>query len=120
MYVGWNRQNVYRADTGDDSLGAMHRVLLVLVVSACSVDAPLPPPDHGLIGSWRLIPAKPETPIEQREVLVFGADGRYTKQNLRKALHVGVSAWLGMLAGLLAKVVLGCMMVGVFVVALLV
>lgn len=85
MYVGWNRQNVYRADTGDDSLGAMHRVLLVLVVSACSVDAPLPPPDHGLIGSWRLIPAKPETPIEQREVLVFGADGRYTKQNLRKA-----------------------------------
>ena len=45
---------------------------------------------------------------------------RDLKQNLRKALHVGVSAWLGMLAGLLAKVVLGCMMVGVFVVALLV
>ncbi len=41
-------------------------------------------------------------------------------QDLRKSLHVGVSAWLGMLAGLLAKVVLGCMMVGVFVVALLV
>lgn len=42
------------------------------------------------------------------------------QQDLRKSLHVGVSAWLGMLAGLLAKVVLGCMMVGVFVVALLV
>ncbi len=44
--------------------------------------------------------------------------GRTMKQDLSKALHVGVAAWLGMLAGLLAKVVLGCMMVGVFVVAL--
>ncbi len=39
-------------------------------------------------------------------------------QDLKKSLHVGVSAWLGMLAGLLAKVVLGFMMVGVFLVAL--
>ena len=40
------------------------------------------------------------------------------QQDLKQALHVGVFAWLGMLAGLLAKVVLGCTMVGVFVVAL--
>lgn len=40
------------------------------------------------------------------------------QQDVKQALHVGVFAWLGMLAGLLAKVVLGCMMVGVFVVAL--
>lgn len=44
--------------------------------------------------------------------------GRTLQQDAQKALHVGVAAWLGMLAGLLAKVVLGCMMVGVFVVAL--
>ena len=44
--------------------------------------------------------------------------GQALQQDVRQALHVGVFAWLGMLAGLLAKVVLGCMMVGVFVVAL--
>ena len=44
--------------------------------------------------------------------------GQAMQQDLRKALHVGVSAWLGMLVGLLAKVVLACIMVGVFVVAL--
>ena len=42
------------------------------------------------------------------------------RQDVKKALHVGVFDWLGMMAGLLAKVVLGCTMVGVFVVALLV
>ncbi len=47
-----------------------------------------------------------------------GAAGTALQQDLQKALHVGVFAWLGMLAGLLAKVVLGCTMVGVFVVAL--
>lgn len=69
----------------DVSLVGMHRVLLVLTLSACAVEAPLPPADHELIGSWRLIPTKAETPLEQREVLVFGADGRYTKQSLRSA-----------------------------------
>lgn len=44
--------------------------------------------------------------------------GAALHQDLRKSLHVGVAAWLGMLAGMLAKVVLGFMMVGVFVVAL--
>jgi uncharacterized protein YqgC (DUF456 family) len=48
-----------------------------------------------------------------------GSQGQALQQDLRTALHVGVAAWLGMLAGLLAKVVLGCMMVGVFVAALL-
>jgi uncharacterized protein YqgC (DUF456 family) len=45
--------------------------------------------------------------------------GRTMQQDAQKALHVGVAAWLGMLAGLLAKVVLGCMMAGLFVVALM-
>jgi len=40
--------------------------------------------------------------------------------DMRTALRVGVATWFGMLVGLLAKVVLGCMMVGVFVVALVV
>ena len=36
----------------------------------------------------------------------------------QRAVKVGVATWLGLLAGLLAKVVLACMMVGVFVIAL--
>ncbi len=44
--------------------------------------------------------------------------GQTLQRDVKRALHVGVFAWLGMLAGLLAKVVLGFMMVGVFVVAL--
>lgn len=70
---------------GSVSLGGMHRVLLVLVMSACTVEPALPPHDHELIGSWRLIPTKADTPVDQLEVLVFGADGRYTKQNRRSA-----------------------------------
>lgn len=35
-----------------------------------------------------------------------------------QAVRVGVSTWLGIMAGLLAKVVLACVMVGLFVVAL--
>ena len=46
------------------------------------------------------------------------APGQGLQQDFRQALHVGLFAWLGLLAGLLAKVVLGCTMVGVFVVAL--
>jgi uncharacterized protein len=41
------------------------------------------------------------------------------QQQLQRALHVGVAAWLGLMAGLLAKVVLGFVMVGVFAAALL-
>lgn len=36
----------------------------------------------------------------------------------RQAVKVGVSTWLGIMAGMLAKVVLACMMVGIFVAAL--
>jgi hypothetical protein len=38
----------------------------------------------------------------------------------RRALRVGIATWIGLLLGLLAKVVLAFMMVGVFVIALLV
>jgi uncharacterized protein len=52
--------------------------------------------------------------------LVGAAAGEYLAQrNQQQALKVGVATWLGLLAGLLAKVVLACMMVGVFVGALL-
>ena len=37
----------------------------------------------------------------------------------QRAVNVGVATWLGLLAGLLAKVVLACMMVGLFIAALL-
>lgn len=67
------------------SLDRMYRVLVVLAVSACAVEPTLPPPDHELIGTWRLVPTRSDVPIEKREVLVFGADGRYTKQTQRGA-----------------------------------
>jgi uncharacterized protein len=37
----------------------------------------------------------------------------------KRALQVGVATWLGIMAGLAAKVVIACTMVGIFVVALL-
>ena len=37
----------------------------------------------------------------------------------QKALQVGVATWLGIMVGLIAKVVIGCVMVGIFVVALI-
>ena len=52
--------------------------------------------------------------------LVGAAAGEYLAQRDQKqAMRVGVATWLGLLAGLLAKVVLACMMIGVFVAALL-
>jgi uncharacterized protein YqgC (DUF456 family) len=36
----------------------------------------------------------------------------------QRAVHVGVATWLGIMAGLLAKVVIGCVMVGIFLFAL--
>ena len=51
--------------------------------------------------------------------LVGAAAGEYLAQrDEQRAVKVGVATWLGLLAGLLAKVVLACMMVGVFVIAL--
>jgi uncharacterized protein YqgC (DUF456 family) len=53
--------------------------------------------------------------------LVGAAVGEYLAgREHQRALRVGVATWLGLLAGLLAKVVLAFMMAGIFVVALLV
>jgi hypothetical protein len=53
--------------------------------------------------------------------LVGAAIGEYlARRDHGQALRVGVSTWLGILAGLVAKVVLAFMMIGVFVGALLV
>lgn len=53
--------------------------------------------------------------------LVGAALGEYlARRDQRQALQVGVSTWVGIMAGLIAKVVLAFMMIGIFVVALLV
>ena len=53
--------------------------------------------------------------------LVGAAVGEYiARRDERKAVHVGVATWLGIMAGMIAKVVIAFMMVGIFVVALLV
>lgn len=52
--------------------------------------------------------------------LVGAALGEYlARRDERNALRVGLATWLGLLVGMLAKVVIAFMMVGVFVVALL-
>lgn len=52
--------------------------------------------------------------------LVGAALGEYlARRDQRQALTVGVSTWVGILVGLIAKVVLACVMIGIFVVALL-
>jgi uncharacterized protein len=51
--------------------------------------------------------------------LVGAAVGEYiARKNERHALKVGIATWLGILAGLVAKVVIVFMMVGIFLVAL--
>lgn len=51
--------------------------------------------------------------------LVGAAVGEYlARRDHGRALHVGVSTWLGLMAGMLAKFVLAFMMIGVYVVAL--
>ena len=51
--------------------------------------------------------------------LVGAAVGEYlARRDHVGALRVGVSTWLGIMAGLLAKVVLAFMMIGVYVIAL--
>ena len=53
--------------------------------------------------------------------LVGAAVGEYlARKDERRALHVGFSTWLGIMIGLIAKVVLAFMMIGIFIVALLV
>lgn len=51
--------------------------------------------------------------------LVGAAIGEYlARRDERQALHVGVATWLGIMAGMVAKVVMAFMMVGIFVAAL--
>jgi uncharacterized protein YqgC (DUF456 family) len=51
--------------------------------------------------------------------LVGAAVGEYlARRDERRAVHVGVATWLGLMAGLIAKVVITFVMVGLFVVAL--
>jgi hypothetical protein len=53
--------------------------------------------------------------------LVGAAVGEYIAQkNEARALKVGVATWLGIMVGMIAKVVIAFMMIGVFAVALLV
>jgi uncharacterized protein YqgC (DUF456 family) len=53
--------------------------------------------------------------------LVGAAVGEYlARRDEQHALRVGVATWLGILAGMLAKVVIAFVMVGVFAVALIV
>ncbi len=52
--------------------------------------------------------------------LVGAAIGEYlARRDEQKALHVGVATWLGIMAGMVAKVVIAFMMIGVFIAALL-
>jgi uncharacterized protein len=51
--------------------------------------------------------------------LVGAAAGEYlARKDQQHALKVGVATWLGIMAGLLAKVVIAFVMIGIFVVAL--
>ena len=51
--------------------------------------------------------------------LVGAAVGEYlARRDQHRAVHVGVATWLGIMAGMVAKVVIAFVMVGVFVVAL--
>jgi uncharacterized protein YqgC (DUF456 family) len=53
--------------------------------------------------------------------LIGAAIGEYLAQrDERRALKVGVATWLGMMIGLIAKVVIAFMMIGIFVAALLI
>ena len=53
--------------------------------------------------------------------LVGAAAGEYmARRDRRQAVTVGVSTWLGIMVGLVAKVVLAFVMIGIFVVALMV
>ncbi len=52
--------------------------------------------------------------------LVGAALGEYiARRDHWRAAHVGISTWLGILAGVVAKVVIAFMMIGIFVAALL-
>ena len=53
--------------------------------------------------------------------LVGAAIGEYmARKDQTRAVKVGVATWLGIMVGLIAKVVLAFIMVGIFVAALLI
>jgi uncharacterized protein len=53
--------------------------------------------------------------------LVGAAIGEYiARKDQQRAVKVGVATWLGIMAGLIAKVVIAFVMIGVFVVALII
>ena len=53
--------------------------------------------------------------------LVGAAVGEYLAQkDHQRAVKVGVATWLGIMAGLVAKVVIAFMMIGIFVAVLLI
>jgi uncharacterized protein YqgC (DUF456 family) len=53
--------------------------------------------------------------------LVGAAIGEYVAQkDHARAAHVGIATWVGIMAGMVAKVVIAFMMIGAFIVALLV
>ncbi len=53
--------------------------------------------------------------------LVGAAAGEYmARRNHQQAVRVGISTWIGLMAGMLAKFVLAFMMIGIFLVALMV
>ena len=53
--------------------------------------------------------------------LIGAAVGEYlARRDQRHAVHVGVATWIGIMVGLVAKVVLAFVMVGIFVAALLI
>ncbi|HEU5294282.1 MAG TPA: DUF456 family protein [Burkholderiaceae bacterium] len=53
--------------------------------------------------------------------LVGAAVGEYIAQkDHARAAHVGIATWLGIMAGMVAKVVIAFVMIGVFIVALLI
>ena len=55
-----------------------------------------------------------------RQALIGAALGEYlARRDQQRALKVGVATWLGIMAGLVSKVVIAFMMIGVFVVALM-
>ena len=53
--------------------------------------------------------------------LVGAAVGEYiARKDHQNAMKVGVATWLGIMAGLIAKVVIAFMMIGIFIAALLI
>ncbi len=85
---------------------------LLLVVWSVTVSSGL---DYaaGLLGARRVGASRP--------ALIGAALGEYwARRDERRALAVGAATWAGILVGMLAKVVLAFVMVGLFLVALFV